>query len=149
MVRGATIMKYWRRTARSKAGGGMENGMLRTRIAFYATAALVPLAFPCAPARAAWDTVGQIVMTIEGDDNPRLTAIEDQQVSDSRTVLNANVRASSFGERGNFWVEPRIQARAYSDSTNADLEKEDVYLRSRRPVAAQHPQCRAAGGRSN
>jgi hypothetical protein len=130
MVRGATIMKYWRRTARSKAGGGMENGMLRTRIAFYATAALVPLAFPCAPARAAWDTVGQIVMTIEGDDNPRLTAIEDQQVSDSRTVLNANVRASSFGERGNFWVEPRIQARAYSDSTNADLEKEDVYLRS-------------------
>lgn len=104
--------------------------MLRTRIALYTTAALAPLAFYCAPAGAAWDTVGQIVMTIEGDDNPRLTPIEDQQASDSRTVLNANFRATSFGERGNLWVEPRIQARAYSDSANADLEKGDVYLRS-------------------
>lgn len=94
-------------------------------------AVMLPASFVCLPAMAAWDVVTQLDVAVEADDNPRMLPESALQESDSRGVLDARVRADSVGQRGQFWVEPRILARSYSDSTNADLEKEDLFLRSR------------------
>jgi hypothetical protein len=81
-----------------------------------------------APAHAAWDVVPEIGLLVDNNDNPRLEPADPDDAS--RSVLDARVTLSNFGERGNIFVEPRVRANAYADDDDEDLENDDAFFRS-------------------
>jgi hypothetical protein len=77
-------------------------------------------------AHAAWETIPEIGLRSEIDDNARLSPID--QESSSRAVLDARFRLSNFGQIGNAYVEPRIVTDAYSDARDEQLEADDLFF---------------------
>jgi hypothetical protein len=95
---------------------------------------------PFGTAWAAWDTVSDITMGVEANDNPRLgqrsigptpeLAAERDHTS-VRALMDARFRLSNFGERGQIYLQPRLRADTYADSADSDLQRQDGYLYSR------------------
>ncbi|HEU4617064.1 MAG TPA: hypothetical protein VFV10_03445 [Gammaproteobacteria bacterium] len=92
---------------------------------------------PFATASAAWDTVSDVRMGVEANDNPRLgqrsgelqpQLVEEQDHTAVRALMDARVRLTNEGPRGNFLVQPRVRADTYSDSADKDLQRQDAYL---------------------
>jgi hypothetical protein len=95
---------------------------------------------PFATASAAWDTVSDITMGVEANDNPRLgqrnigqtqELMTERDHTAVRALMDARFRLSNFGERGQIYLQPRVRADTYSDSADSDLERQDGYLYSR------------------
>src|SRR5690606_32540819 len=85
-----------------------------------------------------WQATPDIRMEIEANDNPRLGQnpgeLDGDELDDhtaTRMLMDARVRLRNVGPRGEITFQPRVRADAYSDATNDDLEREDVYLNSR------------------
>lgn len=91
--------------------------------------AVLLLGIAAAPARAAWETIPELEVRSEADDNVRLSPV-DQEAS-SRAVFDARFRLSNFGQRGNAYVEPRIVSDAYADEVDTPLESNDVFFVAR------------------
>jgi hypothetical protein len=87
------------------------------------------LGLAAAPARAAWETVPELELRSENDDNVRMSPID--QGASSRAVFDARFRLRNFGERGNAYVEPRIVSDAYADEFDTPLESNDVFFVAR------------------
>ena len=85
---------------------------------------------PFGPADAAWEVLPEAIMEVETNDNSRMRA-EDEEISTTRTVLDAEVTLSTFSERGNVLVQPRVRTDAYTKSINQELESTDVFLHGR------------------
>jgi hypothetical protein len=87
---------------------------------------------PIHVARAAWDIVPLVDTRVVGNDNVRLQADDsgEEIPSASSAEIDARVRFSSVGERGNLHAEPRIRASHYSDQANKDLGSDDTFLRT-------------------
>ncbi len=92
---------------------------------------------PFGAASAAWDTVSNIRMGIEANDNPRLgqqqttqsQTLQDLQDHTSvRALVDMIFRLQNIGQRSNIYVQPRIRADAYSDTIDKDLQRKDLYL---------------------
>ena len=85
-----------------------------------------------------WQATPDIRMEIEANDNPRLGQNPDVVDSDeredhtaTRMLMDARVRLRNVGPRGEVTFEARVRADAYSDDVDQELEREDLYLRSR------------------
>jgi hypothetical protein len=78
-------------------------------------------------ARAAWDMVPEVSLSVDADDNVLLDGTGGEQ-SASRTALDAAFRLSNFNERGYIYIEPRIVADSYSDTEAKAYETEDTYF---------------------
>jgi hypothetical protein len=85
-----------------------------------------PLLVPPSIAFAAWETVPEITLFAESDDNLLLDASNAQ--STSRMGLDAMVTLSNFNERGNLYVQPRLVADAYSGSDAKEFESNDLFF---------------------
>lgn len=83
------------------------------------------------PVEAAWDTVPIVEVTAMTDDNLRVQP-ENQPLSGGAegTSVDARLRATSTGPRGNFYVEPRLRRDHYSGDENKDLNGVDRFLRT-------------------
>lgn len=80
-----------------------------------------------APAtQAAWEYIPEVSLTAETDDNPLMETTDKR--SASRTTVEAGVRLSSFGTRGDFYVAPAVSGDFYAGSRNADLETRNKFL---------------------
>jgi hypothetical protein len=79
-------------------------------------------------AEAAWDFVPQVGLLVDSNDNPRLEYNDENEAA--RTVVDARVTLSNFGERGSIYLEPRIRANSYADDDDKELENDDVFIRS-------------------
>lgn len=79
-----------------------------------------------------WQTVPDIALEAETNDNPALfagagaAAIEDA----SRVLADVRVRFRRDDPRGTLSFEPRVRSDAYSDDAAQQLESTDVFLRS-------------------
>jgi hypothetical protein len=73
-----------------------------------------------------WEWLPEIGMWVETDDNARMRSAGDDQASS--TLLDARVRFSNYGERGEMFIEPRIRADAYADADDKELESDDRFL---------------------
>ncbi len=81
------------------------------------------------PANAAWETVPDVGLSTEVDDNIRLVSID--QPSSARTALDARLRVRNFGRRGEAFIEPRIVADSYAAERDKVLQNNDVFLLAR------------------
>jgi hypothetical protein len=97
-------------------------------------------ALPFAQAFGAWDTVSDITMGVEANDNPRLgqrnvdqtdELTQERDHTSVRALMDARFRLSNFGERGQIYLQPRLRADTYADSVDSDLQRQDGYLYSR------------------
>ena len=94
-------------------------------------AALVGLAL-ATTSHAAWDLLPQIELAATHDDNLRLLPDDGPlDISGGAMTLDARFRATSTGERGSFFVEPRVRVDEYADAENEDLNGADTFLRAR------------------
>jgi hypothetical protein len=75
---------------------------------------------------AAWETVPEITLFAESDDNVLLNAAEKQ--SASRLALEAMITLSNFNERGNVYVRPTLVTDAYSGADAKDFESDDLFF---------------------
>ena len=78
-------------------------------------------------AYAAWETVPEVSIFAETEDNVLLEAGADTQ-SASRTGLDATITTTNFDERGSFYIQPRIITDAYSDADAKNFESDDVFF---------------------
>jgi hypothetical protein len=87
-----------------------------------------------------WETVPDIRMEIEANDNPRLgqqTALRglDPEAVEGRTstrmLLDGRVLLRNAGPRGTVTLQPRARLDAYADAIDEDLQRRDLYLNSR------------------
>lgn len=94
---------------------------------------MAPLVFAglaAAPAaHAAWETVPDIGLRAESDDNVRMQSGDTE--TSSRSVLDARFRLTNFGERGNAYIEPRIVTDAYGNAADKELANDDAFLNAR------------------
>ena len=90
---------------------------------------LSSLPLSTAMAQAGWNNVGQVRVTAESDDNPRLVP-EGFEESDSIGILDASLTTSFSGQRGDFSIVPRVRVRSYGNERNEDLGGNDYFLRS-------------------
>jgi hypothetical protein len=84
------------------------------------------------PANAAWEAAPLVQITAQSDDNVRLLQ-EGQPLAggaDSMS-LDARLRATSTGTRGNLYIEPRVRVDEYTGDQNEDLNGADFFLRTR------------------
>lgn len=88
-------------------------------------------------ASAAWDTVSDIRMGLEANDNPRLgqrpvnrpqDVLDSQDHTAVRALMDARFRLSNFGPRGNVFIQPRVRLDTYADNVDQDLKRKDGYL---------------------
>ena len=81
---------------------------------------------------AAWDTIPQIELSANHDDNLRLLP-DDLPLDggDDSMTLDGRFRAAFAGERGSLFVEPRVRAEQYSATQNDDLNGTDTFFRMR------------------
>ena len=77
-------------------------------------------------AHAAWETVPELSLFAETDDNILMDSTAEQ--SGSRTALDALVRLSNFNERGNIYIEPRVVTDAYTADDTKQFESDDVFF---------------------
>jgi hypothetical protein len=77
----------------------------------------------------AWDTVPEVALLTEANDNPRLRRTA-QQSDSSRVMLDARLAVTNFSDRGSIYLQPRVRASEYSNATDTDLEDEELFLRS-------------------
>lgn len=79
----------------------------------------------------AWDFVPDLSLEVQADDNPRLgrdSTVEQDSDTASSMLLDARFTTSTFNERGSFVLQPRLRADTYADSTDSELESEDLFL---------------------
>ena len=88
-----------------------------------------------------WEFVPDVDVAASRLDNPRLQ-VDDTEGTSSRVVLDARVRAQNYGQRGFFYLEPRVRADIYRDDEDSDLDGDDLFLRS----AAQYRWTSARAG---
>lgn len=84
-----------------------------------------------------WEATPDIRMELEANDNPRLGqrpgALGEDEFDDhtaTRMLMDARVRLRNVGPRGEFTLQPRVRADAYSDTADDELERQDFYLNS-------------------
>jgi hypothetical protein len=77
---------------------------------------------------AAWEVVPDVSMGMVANDNPRLRSFTAHDTSSAE--LDAQVTLSSFGERGNLYIRPRVRSSSYADAQDSELESTDYYFRS-------------------
>ena len=83
---------------------------------------------------AAWEVVPDIELAVEARENARLR--EDATVATgdgdtTRMLFNGRFSMANIGERGDFFIEPRIRADAYADADDDDLQSDDYFLNAR------------------
>ena len=83
------------------------------------------LALP-ASVHAAWETVPEVTLFAESDDNVLLDPVAEQ--SASRMALDAALRLSNFNERGNVFIEPRFVTDAYSGDDTDEFESDELFF---------------------
>jgi hypothetical protein len=98
------------------------------RILRRTAAAAGALALTLPAAAVAWETVPEIRMTVEGDDNVVLRA--DDVGWASRTVLDLRATLTNRNPRGHVFFEPRVVADTYLESEHRNLRTEDLHLRA-------------------
>lgn len=116
-----------RRARYSRTAGGAVCGCLLASI------------LPSGVARADWETVPDVQMAVEANDNPRLgqasNIIEDNADALDHTavrmLMDARFALANTGTRGNVLFQPRVRLDTYSDEADEDLEREDLYLNAR------------------
>lgn len=74
-----------------------------------------------------WELVPDVDLAASRLDNPRLNP-NDIDGTSNRMVLDGRVRAQNYGQRGYVYIEPRVRADVYSDSTDSDLDGDDLFL---------------------
>ena len=87
--------------------------------------AVLLLATP-AGAHAAWEIVPEVSVSAETNDNILLESTNEQ--TGSRAALDAAVRFSSFGQRGNAYIRPRATTDQYSDPDTQSFESDDFFF---------------------
>jgi len=83
---------------------------------------------PLAPVHAAWETVPDVKLSVENNDNLLRSSINE--VDASRTFVDASVNFRNLTERGLLYVQPRVISDAYAESENGIYESNDVFLRA-------------------
>ena len=83
-------------------------------------------------AYAAWETIPDIRLAAETNDNPSLNLVGTTQFVDgaSRVLADAALRIRMAEPRGELTFEPRIRADAYAEDEAQGLESTDLFLRS-------------------
>jgi hypothetical protein len=89
-------------------------------------ALLSVLLFMARGADAAWETVPEVSLFADADDNLLMDPVEQEDAS--RMGVDAGLAVSNFTERGNFYVEPRVVADRYSDPAQEQYETQDLYF---------------------
>lgn len=101
-----------------------------TYLTHIVTAAAVAAFTLCEPSIAQiWDIVPDVTMAIETIDNPRLQTGSTVQESD-RAVVDARLRLTMIGQRGQTYVEPRVRSDQYAEAIDKELESNDLFLRA-------------------
>lgn len=112
------------------------NTIRYSRLAAGACCALGASASP-PTAWADWETVPDIRLEIEANDNPRLGQRPDSRGVDpeafedhtaTRMLFDGRVRLRNIGPRGRVLLYPRLRVDTYSDDIDSDLERQDFYL---------------------
>jgi hypothetical protein len=84
--------------------------------------------------QAAWETIPDVTLKAEMNDNPALNTIgqTDTQVIDeaSRLLADASVRIRKAEPRGEITFEPRVRGDMYAEEEARILESTDLFLRS-------------------
>ena len=85
--------------------------------------------FGPAPARAAWEFVPDLSISAHNDKNPRFDQDGPAEPSSTSAVFDVAANIANFTDRSYLTFEPRLRAYQYADSSDSDLENEDIYIR--------------------
>jgi len=87
-----------------------------------------------------WESVPDLRLEVEANDNPRLgqdpddIGIAPEELEDhtaTRMLFDGRVQLRNVGQRGTVVLTPRIRVDTYADDADADLERQDAYLNLR------------------
>lgn len=87
-----------------------------------------------------WESIPDIRLEVEANDNPRLGQNPDERGIDAeeledhtatRMLFDGRVQLRNAGQRGEVTLQPRIRLDTYSDEIDDDLERQDFYLNVR------------------
>jgi hypothetical protein len=93
--------------------------------------ALLATLSPISLSHAAWDVLPRVETLVLANDNVRMEEDSAGTATNStRARIDGRVRFSTFNERGNLYVEPRVRADIYTEKENDDLESTNTYVRS-------------------
>jgi hypothetical protein len=85
-----------------------------------------------APGYSDWETIPDVRLVAETNDNPSLNSAGGSQLVDSasRVLADAALRIRMAEPRGELTFEPRLRMDAYAEEEAQGLESTDVFLRS-------------------